>query len=107
MMGPVQRESDDSATPAACLERLATALCGYPDLEARVRAEGPAPWLAVRNITVPLMSETVTVTACRDGLAYMWSWGKPIGNASVPDRAAEAIAYVLAAAGTQPGPVNT
>ena len=106
MMGTMQYESDDSATRAACLERLATAVCGYPDLEARVRADGPAPCLAVRNMTVPLMSETVTVSACRDGLAYMWSWGKRIGNASAPDLAAEAIAYVLAAAGARPGPVT-
>lgn len=105
-MGTMQYENDDSATQAACLERLATAVRGYPDLEAQVRADGRAPCLAVHNINVPMMSETVTVSACRDGLAYMWSWGKRIGDASAPDRAAEAIAYVLAAVGARPRPVT-
>jgi hypothetical protein len=65
-----------------------------------MRADGPAPCLAVRNTTAPLMSETVTVSGSGDGsdeLAYMWSWGRPISSASDPDSAARAIAYVLAA----------
>lgn len=82
---------------AACLERLATALSGYPDLKVNVRADGPAPCLAARNIAVPVLSETVTVADTGDGLAYFWSWGRRIGGASDPEAAANAIAYVLAA----------
>lgn len=82
---------------AACLERLATALSGYPDLECSVRAEGPVPCLEARNTTVPVLSETVTVADTGDDLAYFWSWGRRIGDASAPGTAAHAIAYVLAA----------
>lgn len=92
-----------SATPAACLKRLATALSSYPDLETQVRAVGSAPCLAVVNTAIPLMSETVSVCAFPEGLAYAWSWGKRIGDASDPDSAAEAIAYVLAVGGVRPG----
>lgn len=81
----------------ACLERLATALFGYLDLEVHVRAEDPAPCLAVRNTAVPVLSETVTVAETGDSLAYFWSWGRRIGDAGDPEAAAHAIAYVLAA----------
>lgn len=91
----------DTATRAACLERLATALSGYMDLDAAVRAEGPAPCLAVRNTAIPALSETITISASGDGLAYMWSWGRRIGDASDPGSAAHAIAYVLAACGAR------
>ena len=85
------------AVRAACLERLATALSGYPDLEVRVRVDGPAPHLAARNTAVPVLSETVTAASARDGLAYFWSWGERIGDVSDPGAAAHALAYVLAA----------
>lgn len=87
----------------ACLQRLATALAGYPDLATTVRTDGPAPFLAVRNTAVPLMSETVTVRQQGDALAFTWSWGAPIRDASDPDTAAAAVAYVLAARGAKPG----
>ena len=82
---------------ASCLQRLATALSGYPDLNVTVRADSPAPCLAVRNTAIPVLSETITVSATSDGLSYMWSWGRRIGDANDPDSAAQAIAYVLAA----------
>lgn len=85
----------------ACLERLATALSGYAGLSATVRAEGLAPCLAVRNIAVPFMSETISVGPSDDGLTFMWSWGAPIGDASDPDAAAQAVAYVLSADGAR------
>lgn len=92
-----------SATRAACLQRLATALAAYADLAVTVRADGPAPRLVVRNISVPIMSESITACPSGDGLAYTWSWGKRIDDASNPDQAAEAIAYVLAAGGARAG----
>lgn len=101
-----QRHS--AGTRAACLQRLATALAGYPDLAAAVRADGPAPSLAVRNTAAPLMSETVTVTAAGGGLAFTWSWGLRICDASDPDTAAAAVAYVLAVRGAaRPGTWST
>lgn len=102
---PVDCDNDRS-TRAACLQRLATALMGYPDLTATVRADGPAPCLAVRNTDAPLMSETVTVRQQPDGLAFTWSWGVRIGDASDPDTAAAAVAYVLAARGAELRPVT-
>jgi hypothetical protein len=90
-----------TGTWAACLKRLATALSGYPDLAATVRADGAAPCLAVRNTAASLMSETVTVRAQGDGLAFTWSWGVRICDASDPDTAAAAVAYVLAAQGAE------
>lgn len=89
----------DTGTRAACLQRLATALAAYSDLAVTVRTNGPAPCLAARNTAIPALSETVTVSACGDSLAYMWSWGRRIGDSSDPDSAAQAIAYVLAASG--------
>lgn len=94
------------ASHAACLERLATALSGYSDLATAIRADNPAPCLAVRNSAAPLMSETITVGASGDRLAYMWSWGKRIADISDPDSAAEAIAYVLSARDARPGAVT-
>ena len=90
-------ERHSEGTRAACLQRLATALVGYPDLAVTVRADGPAPCLAVRNTAAPLMSETVTVRQQGDGLEFTWSWDARIGDASDPDTAAAAVAYVLAA----------
>lgn len=92
-----------TAARAACLQRLATALSAYRDLDTTVRADCPAPCLAVRNTTAPLMCETVTVNGAGDGLTYMWSWGEQICDASDPDTAAQAIAYVLEANGARPG----
>jgi hypothetical protein len=93
----------DTKTRAACLQRLATALCGYPDLQVTVREEGPAPCLAARNTAVPHLSETVTVTEAGDRLAYTWSWGEPIAGTCDPGSAAHAIAYVLQARGAKLG----
>lgn len=93
----------DTAVRASCLQRLATALSGYRSLDVTVRPDGPAPCLAVRNTAAPLMSETVTVGASGDDLAYIWSWGAQIGDASDPDGAAHAIAHVLAAPGARLG----
>lgn len=90
-------DGEDLATRATCLERLATALSGYSDLDLAIRANAPVPCLAVSNTAAPLMSETVTVSAAGDRLMYMWSWGKRIADVGDPDRAAEAIAYVLSA----------
>lgn len=47
-----------------------------------------------------------TVTVCQqdDGLAFTWSWGMRIGDASDPDTAAAAVAYVLPARDAQLGP---
>lgn len=86
-----------AAVRSACLERLATALSGYPELELHVRSEGPAPWLAASNTAVPVLSERITTADTGDGLAYFWSWGERIGDVSDPGTAAHAIAYVLAA----------
>lgn len=94
-------EHQSHSTRVACLERLATALTGYGDLNATVRADGPAPCLAVRNTVAPLMSETVTVGRIGDGLVYRWSWWQRIGDAGDPASAAEAIAYVLEASGAR------
>lgn len=97
------RSGTDTGTRAVCLERLATALSGYRDLDATVRAEDPAPCLAVRNTAVPALSETVTVDQCSGGLVFVWSWGKTIGDTGDPDSTAQAIAYVLAAGGARLG----
>ena len=91
----------DAKACTACLERLATALSSYPDLEVNVRTDGPAPCLTTRNIAVPVLSETVTVADTGDGPAYLWSWGRRIGDTSDPGAAAHAIAYVLAARDAQ------
>lgn len=99
MTSMTQYTGHDTSTRVACLERLATALSGYSDLEVTVRAESSAPCLAVRNTAIPALSETVTVSATGDELAYMWSWRRQISDASDPDSAAQAIAYVLAASG--------
>lgn len=88
---------EGTATRAACLQRLATALSAYPDMEAAVRAGGPDPCLAARNTSIPYMAETVTVIRHGDELAFTWSWGQRIGGTSDPDGAAQAIAYVLQA----------
>lgn len=87
----------DVTARAASLERLATALSGYNDLAVTVRTDGPSPCLTVRNTAVPVLSETIAVSRSGDGLAFVWSWGKHIGDTSDPDRAAQAVAYVLAA----------
>jgi hypothetical protein len=91
----------DTRMRAACLQRLATALTGYCDLSVTVRADGPAPCLAALNIAVPELSETVTVTRTGDDLAFLWSWGERIADASDPDSAAQAVAYVLSARDAQ------
>lgn len=96
-----ERLVPDTGTSAACLQRLATALAGYSDLAVTVRTNGPTPCLAARNTAIPALSETVTVSASSGGLAYTWSWGRRIGDASDPDSAAHAIAYVLAAGGVR------
>ena len=103
MMRTTEPPSQDAGTRAACLQRLATALAGYEDLEATVRAESPEPFLMVRNTAVPAMSETIAITRLGNGLVFLWSWGKRISDASDPDSAAHAIAYVLAARGAQLG----
>lgn len=90
-----------AAEGLACLQRLAAALSGYGDLAVTVRRADLAPCLAVRNTTTPQLSETVAVTRAGDGLAYVWSWGERIGDASDPDSAAHAIAYVLCASGAR------
>ena len=99
MDGLTQRHG--AGTRAACLQRLATALAGYPDLTATVRTDGPSPCLVVLNTAAPLMSEAVTASQQGGGLAFTWSWGARIGDASDPDTAAAAVAYVLAAPGAQ------
>ena len=101
--GDMTRMADQIAPPAAqdvgartaCLQRLATALSAYPDLSVNVRTEGPAACITVFNAGVPQLSETIAVTRLGDQLAYLWSWGERIGDASDPDGAAHAIAYVL------------
>lgn len=93
----------EEAARATCLQRLATALSGYSDLDVAVLTHGHVPSLAVRNNTVPALSETVTVGASDADPAYLWSWGRPIGNASDPDSVAQAIAYVLAAGDARSG----
>lgn len=95
----------DASVRAACLDRLATALSGFPDLGVTLRMNGPAPCLAVRNTTAPTLSETVTAgpSPRGDGLAFVWSWGKRISDVSDPDSAAHAIAYVLEASGARLG----
>lgn len=103
MSGMTQYPGHGTATRDTCLEWLATGLSRYPDLAVTVRVDGPAPHLAVRNTAVPYMSETVTVSPSADGLAYMWSWGVPICDASDSDGAAHAVAYVLGARGARPG----
>lgn len=105
-MTSTTESTQDKGARAACLERLATALSGYRDLDVTVRSDGPAPCLAARNTSAPLMSETVTVTGSGDGLAFVWSWGRRISDASDPDCAAQAIAYVLAVRDARAGPVT-
>lgn len=97
------RAATDTVARVACLQRLATALSGYHDLTMTVRPDGPATCLAVRSTAAPLMSETITVGPSGDGPVYRWSWGAEIGDASDPDSAAQAIAYVLEADGARPG----
>lgn len=102
LAGPVDSTSDVVATVpgavrAACLERLATALSSHADLEVHVRADSPTPCLVARNNAVPALSETVTAAGTSDSVAYFWSWGERIGDASDPGAAAHAVAYVLAA----------
>lgn len=87
----------DKGMRTACLQRLATALSAYPDLQVTVREEGAALCLAARNSAISSLSETVAITRLGDGLVFLWSWGEHIGDASDPDAAAHAIAYVLAA----------
>lgn len=94
--------AQDAGARAACLQQLATALSAYPDIEVRVRPDGPAPCLAARNWDSRL-SETVAVTRLGDSLFYLWSWGDRIGDASHPDAAARSVAYVLSAVGARPG----
>lgn len=84
-----------TAVRTACLQRLATALSGYHDLDVTVRADSPGPSLAARNTAIPTMSETIAVTQAGDEVAFAWSWGELIADASNPDGAAQAIAYVL------------
>jgi hypothetical protein len=96
--------SQHAGTRTACLQRLATALSGYPELSVTFRAAGPAPCLAVRNTAVPMMSETVAVDENADVLAFVWSWGARIGVTSDVDTAARAVAYVLAVTGARLGP---
>lgn len=96
-------QRQDARARAAYLQRLATALAGYPDLAATVGAAGPAPCLTVHNIATPLMSETLTVCSHGNGFAFTWSWGEHICDASNPDTAAAAVAYVLAASDAQLG----
>jgi hypothetical protein len=81
---------------AECLERLATALSGFADLEIRIRPDGSPPWLAARN-RVSRLSEIITVAPDRDGLVYVWSWGQRLAGVSDPGEAARSIAYVLSA----------
>lgn len=102
MTSTTQDYEADVGTRAACLQRLATALSGYHEIDVTVRQDGPAPCLAARN-QVSGLSETVTVARLGNGLAYRWSWGEPIGDTSDPDGAAHAIAYVLAARGARLG----
>ena len=97
LTAPAPSTGSDTATRAACLQRLATALCGYADLAVTVRADGPAPCLAVRNTAIPDLSETITISASGANVTYAWSWGERIADASRPDHAALAIAYVLSA----------
>lgn len=94
---------EDADAGVMCLQRLATGLCGYPDLKVTVRLEDSAPCLTVRNAAISYMSETVTVTRTGSGLAFIWSWGARIADASDPDSAACAVAYVLAADGVRLG----
>ena len=99
MMSVTHHPDPDSRASAACLQRLATALSGYPDLDATVRAYDPAPCLAIRNSAVPALSETITVSTSGNDIAYMWSWGRRISDVGDPMSAAQAIAYVLSASG--------
>lgn len=99
----MEHHGPDIGTRVACLQRLATAMSGYCDLEVRVRLDGPAPCLAARNTTATGLSETVAVTEFGGSLAFAWSWGERIAEASDPDSAARAIAYVLGARDAQLG----
>lgn len=101
--GVITAERDQHAGTRACLERLAAVLSGYSDLDVAVCPDGPAPCLAVRNTGHPFMSETVAVARVGGGLAFAWSWGQRIGDASDPGAAAQAIAYVLEARGVRLG----
>jgi hypothetical protein len=85
--------------------RLATA--GQSGSPIRMRTRQPAEALAVRNTAASFMSETVAVTRLGDSLAYLWSWGQRITDASDPGAAAHAIAYVLEARGAGLGQVRT
>lgn len=90
----------DVGTRAACLQRLATALSRYHDLDVRVRTGAAATCLAARN-RASALSETITVGCERDMLVFRWSWGELLGDASNTDSAAQAIAYVLSARDAQ------
>lgn len=94
--------AQDGGAQAACLQRLATALSSYPDIEVRVRPDCPATWLAARN-TVSGLSETVAITRIGDEFVFLWSWGERIGNASDADVTARSVAYVLSATGARLG----
>lgn len=101
MTSTTESPERDTGARVACLQRLATALSGYSDLHVTVQADGPAPCLAARNTAAPCLAETVTVTRHGDTLAYTWSWGERISDASDTGDAAVAVAYVLSARGTE------
>lgn len=101
MTSTTQDYGAEFASWTACLQRLATALSGYHELDATVLRNGSAPCLAARNRASGL-SETVTVSELRNRLTFLWSWDEPIGDADDPDSAARVIAYVLAVRGTEP-----
>lgn len=80
---------------AACIERLATALSAYPDIDVKISTAGTVPFLTASNKSSPLMTETVAVSRRGDPLVYVWSWGERISDTGDPELAAKAIAYVL------------
>ncbi|HEY2577314.1 MAG TPA: hypothetical protein VGI74_13495 [Streptosporangiaceae bacterium] len=89
--------SQPDTTRAAQLDRLATALSAYPDIQATVQRTGSGvPCLAVVNPAGSgLMSETVAVGRIGDDLFYFWSWGERITPVTRVEDAAQSIAYVL------------
>jgi hypothetical protein len=90
------------ATRAAQLDRLATALSAYPDIQTAVRRTGGVPCLAVVNPAASgLLSETVAVGRIGDDLFYFWSWGERITPVTKVEDAARSIAYVLSARDAQ------
>lgn len=78
-----------------CIERLATAVSAYPDLDVKIGTSGTAPFLTASNKSSPLMTETVAVSRRGDPGVYVWSWGERISDTGDPELAAKAIAYVL------------